>query len=84
MSQATEPQRPRPGPRNVRLISALVLAALIVIFALQNTEATTVELFAWSITTSRALMLFVVLVVGIALGWLLRSLQQRRRRSARS
>jgi len=78
MPQETESQRPRPGPRNVRLISALVLAALIVIFALQNTEATTVELFAWSITTSRALMLFVVLVIGIAIGWISRSIRARR------
>lgn len=78
MSQENKPQRPRPGPSNVRLISALVLAALIVIFALQNTEATTVALFAWTITTSRALMLFVVLVIGIAIGWISRSIRGRR------
>lgn len=79
MASSSQPQRPQPSPSNVRLISALVLAALIVILVLQNTEATTVELFAWSITTSRALMLFVVLAIGVAIGWLLRSLRQRRR-----
>lgn len=78
MTQSSKPQRPRPGPSNVRLVSALVLAALIVIFTLQNTESTTVKLFVWSITTSRALTLFVVLVVGMAIGWMLRSLRGRR------
>ena len=78
MTRAQQPQRPSPGPSNVRLISALVLAALIVVFTLQNTSSVTVKLFVWSVTTSRALMLFVVLVIGIALGWLLRSLRGRR------
>lgn len=78
MATASKPQRLGPGPSSTRLISALVLAALIVVFTLQNTEPTTVKLFLWSITTSRALMLFVVLAVGIAIGWLLRSLRGRR------
>lgn len=78
MSKQTEPQRPQPGPSNVRLVSTLVLAVLIVVFTLQNAEAITVQLFVWSLTTSRALMLFVVLAVGVAIGWLLRSVRQRR------
>ncbi len=80
MAKSAQPQQPQSGPSNLRLISALVLAVLIVVFTLQNTESTTVTLFAWSITTSRALMLFVVLAVGVALGWLLRSLRGRRTR----
>ena len=78
MAKAPKSARPASGISNLRLISALLLAALIVVFTLQNTEATTVKLFLWSITTSRALTLFVVLVIGMAIGWLLRSLRSRK------
>jgi len=78
MRKSSRPGRPPSGPSNVRLISALVLAVLIVVFTLQNTESTTVKLVAWSVTTSRALMLIIVLVIGMALGWILRSLRGRR------
>lgn len=78
MTKTPQTGRPASSPSNVRLVSALVLATLIVIFTLQNTDATTVKLFFWSVTTSRALTLFVVLAFGMAIGWLLRSLRSRK------
>lgn len=63
---------------DLRLIGALVITVLIVIFTLQNTDAVLVRFFLWTLATSRALLIFVVLAIGIVLGWLLRSLKSRK------
>ena len=54
-----------------KLITALGLLGLLVIFSIQNAEELQVRFLFWTLTTRRALMLFIVLVVGIVLGWVL-------------
>ncbi len=58
-----------------KLILALVLIGLVVLFAVQNYEVVQLRLLFWSVEMSRALLLFLVLATGIGLGWIVRSLK---------
>ncbi len=52
-----------------KLNFGLVLLFLIVIFTLQNVEVVTIKFFFWEASISRAIMIFLVLAIGILLGW---------------
>lgn len=64
----------------IKVYLSLVLLLLIVIFTVQNVAVVTINLFFWQFSVSRALMIFIVLIVGILLGWLGANWQQHRRR----
>lgn len=66
--------------KNKKLILPLALAALILVFFLQNTDALQVNFLFWSVTMRRVYVLFCVLAIGTAIGWLLRGQYQDRRR----
>lgn len=53
------------------IIASLVLAVLLVIFTLQNTAAVQIDLWFWSIHTSLALLVIVLLVAGALMAYLL-------------
>ena len=69
---------------NLKLIVGLVLAGLIVLFTLQNTETVEVSFLFWKWSTPRAVMIFCVLVVGMVIGWILSSWARHRTRDATS
>lgn len=58
---------------NFRLIAILVLTTLAVVFIIQNVSAVEVSFLFWSISMSRALLIFFTLVIGFMLGWFLHS-----------
>ena len=58
---------------NFKLILILIMASLVVIFITQNVVAVDVTFLFWSISLSRALLIFLVLVIGFVLGWFLHS-----------
>ncbi len=72
----------RPGIRawlrsagaTLRLIAIFACVGLIVVFTLQNTASVSVDFLFWSLTLSRALLVFLLIVIGTGFGWLLRSL----------
>lgn len=55
-----------------RILVLVAILLLVTIFALQNAVIVTLRLFFWEIEMSRALMVFVLLLIGIVVGWLLR------------
>ena len=61
-----------PQNMNPRLIASLVLIGLIVLFVVQNAALVQVQFLLWTVELSRALLIFVVLAVGIVIGWLIR------------
>lgn len=65
--------------KDTKLVAAVVLAVLVVIFVLQNTEPAGVEFLAWTWSASRAFVLLVVFLLGVAVGWLSRSSTRQRR-----
>ncbi|MGD1931718.1 MAG: lipopolysaccharide assembly protein LapA domain-containing protein [Leptolyngbyaceae cyanobacterium] len=52
------------------VISALVIAFLAILFALQNTNLVTIQLFLWEYRQSLALILLVTLAIGVIIGLL--------------
>lgn len=56
-----------------KLILMLIMASLVVIFITQNVAAVDVTFLVWSISMSRALLIFFVLMIGFVLGWFLHS-----------
>jgi uncharacterized integral membrane protein len=65
---------------NKKLIAGLVLIGLIVIFVVQNTTVVDIRFLFWGFSLSRALMVLIVMLIGIATGWLLHSYAQHRRK----
>jgi len=47
------------------------MIAFVLIFVVQNTEVVEFRFLLWTLSMSRALMLFGVLAIGIVAGWLL-------------
>lgn len=64
---------------NIRLIFSLILIGLIVVFSIQNVAEVEVQFLFWSFTTRRAFLIFVVLAIGILVGWVLHSIHRRSR-----
>ncbi len=63
-----------------KIITILVILALVGIFVLQNAETVVIRLFFWEISTSRALMIFTLFLAGALVGWFGRGTWSRRRR----
>ena len=55
----------------IRNIIFLCLVAFVLIFVIQNTEVVEFRFLVWTISMSRALMLFGTLAIGFVAGWLL-------------
>ena len=60
------------------IIIGILLGMIVIIFAWQNAETVTVELFFWQISTSRAIMLIIVFIIGFLTGWIISSLRAHR------
>ena len=65
----------------IRYIGAVVLTALILIFALQNLEAVSVRLFIWEIGASVALIALGPFLVGLVIGSATTFIRARRARA---
>lgn len=56
-----------------KIVVIAMLAVLLIIFVLQNTEAVIVKLLLWDISIPRALLIFVCFVMGLVFGLLIPS-----------
>ena len=56
---------------NYKLIVGTILIGLAVVFTIQNVTVTDLRFLFWTLTMSRAVLMFLILSVGIILGWLL-------------
>lgn len=56
---------------NVKIVSISVLIVLVIVFILQNISIVEITFLFWSLQMSRALLIFFLLAIGIAIGWLL-------------
>jgi putative membrane protein len=55
-----------------RNIIFIFLIGVVVIFVLQNTQVVEVRFLFWTVSMSRALMLFGTLAIGLVGGWLMK------------
>ena len=65
---------------NAKLIINLILAGLALLFIIQNITVVNVRFLFWTLSMSRALLMFCILAVGIIVGWSLHSLYVSHRR----
>ncbi|UCF98022.1 MAG: LapA family protein [Spirochaetaceae bacterium] len=66
-----------------RFILGIAFGILALIFVFQNMENTNVTFLAWTITTSRAVILFIILAAGFIVGWAVGSIGRWKRRAKR-
>ncbi|KPJ65686.1 MAG: hypothetical protein AMJ45_04720 [Syntrophobacter sp. DG_60] len=55
---------------NWKWVIILILLLLLVIFAAQNYEVVKIQFLFWSLKTSRAVVVFSALFIGIVIGWI--------------
>ena len=58
---------------NYKQIISLILAVVTIIFILQNIAVVEIHFLFWTFAISRTVLIFSVLLIGIIIGWLLRS-----------
>lgn len=68
---------------SAKLILSIILAGLAVVFIVQNVDVVDIRFLIWTLSMSRALLMFFLLAIGIIIGWLLHSylLHQKKKRS---
>jgi uncharacterized integral membrane protein len=55
---------------NIKLIVAIILLALVVVFVVQNVTTVELHFLFWTVSMSRSLMAIFLLIIGFAVGWL--------------
>ena len=58
---------------NSKLILSLSLVGLVVIFIIQNVVVVDVRFLFWTLSMSRSLLVFLLIAIGVIVGWLLHS-----------
>ena len=56
-----------------RILVSAVLIVLVMIFAVQNAADVEIRLLFWEVSFPRSLLIFLMLLIGIVVGWLSRS-----------
>jgi lipopolysaccharide assembly protein A len=64
---------------NIKLALIVILSGIVLVFVMQNVAAVEVTFFFWSISLSRALLIFFALAIGVLIGWFLHSYVEYRR-----
>ena len=68
----------------IRNILFACLIVFVLIFVVQNTQVVEFRFLFWTISLSRALMLFGALAIGVVAGWLLRVPKQKKEQEGQS
>lgn len=66
---------------NFKLIIILVLTALAVLFIIQNVAIVEIQFLFWSVQMSRSLLMFLLLAIGMTMGWFLHGYANYRKKS---
>lgn len=56
-----------------KLVIAIGLILLVMIFAVQNAATVDIRLIFWDVALPRSLLIFMMLLIGVVIGWFLRS-----------
>ena len=62
---------------NAKLMLILILLLLLVIFTAQNYEVVKIQFLFWSFQTSRAIIIFSTLCIGVIIGWISSAVMRR-------
>ena len=56
--------------KNPKFITAIILAVLLIIFLVQNTQVVTLRLYFWKISMSQIILIPLVLILGFIIGYI--------------
>jgi uncharacterized integral membrane protein len=56
---------------NVKVLGLIILLILLVIFAIQNTQAVGIKFLLWGFSTSAAVTILMSFIIGFLVGWLM-------------
>lgn len=62
----------------LRTVALVAITVLVTIFSVQNLASTEVVFLTWSVNAPRALIYFLLFVLGLATGFLIRALRPKR------
>ena len=61
---------------NMKFLFILILTALVVLFIIQNVTVVKIQFLFWNLQMSRSLLMFLLLSIGITIGWFLHGYMQ--------
>jgi len=64
-----------------RLVLLLILAALTIVFIVQNVSVIEIRFLFWSVSMSGALLVFLFIATGTVIGWMLSSFDNHRKKN---
>ena len=64
----------------MKFVIGIIIGIIVIVFMVQNVEKVDITFFAWTMTVSRAIMILIVFVIGIVLGWVIKSLGYRKKK----
>ena len=56
---------------NWKIVLVMTLLLIVVIFTAQNYEMVEIKFLFWTFASSRAIVLFLTLCIGVAVGWII-------------
>lgn len=68
---------------NFKLLLILVLAGTAVLFIIQNVAVVEIQFLTWSIQMSLSILMFLLVAIGILMGWFLHSYLKYRKSKAK-
>lgn len=68
--------------QQLRFWLAIALGAFLALFAVQNMGVVEVKLLLWTFETSRFFVIIVAFLIGLAIGWVIKSLQRMAKHAA--
>jgi len=64
----------------IRFIIGIIVGVLVIIFVVQNIETVDIDLYFWTISANRAVMILIVFAAGCIVGWLTTGIRRLRKR----
>lgn len=62
--------------RDLKMVLVIVLVGVVVVFSVQNAAQLELNFLFWTFSSRRVIILFLVLAIGILVGWVWRSRMQ--------
>jgi len=63
-----------------KFIIGIIIGVLVIIFMVQNVQTVDIQFLTWTFQIQRAIMILIVFVVGIGIGWVVKSIGYRKKR----
>jgi uncharacterized integral membrane protein len=63
-----------------KFIVGIIIGVLVIVFMVQNVQTVDIQFLTWTFQIQRAIMILIVFVVGIGIGWVVKSIGYRKKR----